>query len=155
MTFEEASKKTGDIGPSFEHLGFFMSINLNELECMDIEIPYNDVQLPKGADEETLALYFWNVSSSKWERVEDTTVEPGKNIVWANVTHLTIFAPMATVKGLGEENVEEGGTQYIIILIIVVITVVILFGVLLIWKKVKTTDTGTNVESEKEGNEKN
>ena len=155
MTFEKASKKTGDIGPSFEHLGFFMSINLNELECMDIEIPYNDVQLPKGADEETLALYFWNVSSSKWERVEDTTVEPGKNIVWANVTHLTIFAPMATVKGLGEENVEEGGTQYIIILIIVVITVVILFGVLLIWKKVKTTDTGTNVESEKEGNEKN
>ena len=155
MDLEEAIEKTGAIGPDLEHLGFFMGIKLNELECMDIEIPYDDASLPKGVDKKTLALYFWNVSSGKWERVDSTDVDQGKKIVWANVTHLTIFAPLATVKGLGGEDEEDGSGLNIIILIIVVITLVILFGVLLIWKKRKDLDDEPKVKSENGRNEKN
>ena len=148
MDWGEANGKTGAVGGDLEHLGFFMEITLNELECMDVEIPYDDALLPEGVDEEKLALYFWNVSSGEWERVDSTDVEKEKNLVWANVTHLTIFAPLAMVKGLGGEDAEDGGADLnIIILIIVVITLVVLFSVLLIWKKIKTTDDGTEIKS--------
>jgi len=155
MNWDEASGKTGAIGPDLEHLGFFIGIKLNELECMDVEIPYDDTLLPEGVDEETLALYFWNVSSGQWEQVESTDVETGKNIVWANVTHLTIFAPMSTVKGLSEKDTdEEGASLNIIILIVVVIALLILFSVLLIWKKAKKHDDEPEVKLENGPNDK-
>ncbi|MEW6070391.1 MAG: hypothetical protein AB1485_07225 [Candidatus Thermoplasmatota archaeon] len=63
-----------------------------------IEVPYDDALLPKDVKEGNLRLYYWNETSSKWEscaKIGRTSVDPDRNIVWANVTHLTILAPMA------------------------------------------------------------
>ena len=135
MDWEEARKKTGDIGAGFNHMGFFMEIILGELEYMNIEIPYDPADLPPGADEENLALYLWNTTSDKWERVPDSGVDLDKKFVWANVTHLTIFAPMSTSRDLAGKNGEGESNLYIIIVLSVVIALVIIFLAIFIWKK--------------------
>ncbi|MDI6855391.1 MAG: hypothetical protein QMD21_01210 [Candidatus Thermoplasmatota archaeon] len=38
-------------------------------------------------------MYYW--TGSEWKKCNNTNVDTERNVVWANVTHLTIFAPMA------------------------------------------------------------
>ena len=138
MDWEEASKKTGDIETGLDHTGFFLEITLSELEWMLIEIPYDPSELAAGSDEESLALYFWNITSDKWERINDSWVDADKNIIGVNVTHLTIFAPMSTQRDISGEDGEGGSNLYIIIVLAVVIALVILFMVIFIWKRGKS-----------------
>ncbi|MDI6887458.1 MAG: hypothetical protein QMC98_02300, partial [Candidatus Thermoplasmatota archaeon] len=44
-------------------------------------------------NEATLKMYYW--TGTEWKLCNNTGVDPVNNIVWANVTELTIFAPMA------------------------------------------------------------
>ena len=62
-----------------------------------IVVPYNESDLPAGVDELYLRLYYWNVTENKWMICDNTGVDTTNNVVYANVTHFTIFAPMAEV----------------------------------------------------------
>ncbi|MDI6708496.1 MAG: hypothetical protein QME47_05375 [Candidatus Thermoplasmatota archaeon] len=63
-----------------------------ELEYINITIKYSDEDII-GLNEDTLKMYYWH--ENKWKLCNNTGVDTVNNIVWANVTHLTIFAPMA------------------------------------------------------------
>ncbi|MEW6070782.1 MAG: Ig-like domain-containing protein, partial [Candidatus Thermoplasmatota archaeon] len=87
--------------PELSAIGIYINITVPEtitLSWLYIEVPYNEALLPEGVKEGDLRLYYWNETSGKWEscsKIGITDVNTENNIVWANVTHLTIFAPMA------------------------------------------------------------
>ncbi|MCG2825184.1 MAG: PKD domain-containing protein, partial [Thermoplasmatales archaeon] len=58
-----------------------------------IKIPYTAADIPAGANESSLKMYYW--TGSEWAVCTNTGVDTVNKFVWANVTHLTIFAPMA------------------------------------------------------------
>jgi len=79
-------------------IGVFVNVTkIGEVGYTNITIKYNDSDIV-GIDLGTLIMYYWNEISGKWEscaKIGTTGVDTINNIVWANVTHLTIFAPMA------------------------------------------------------------
>lgn len=70
-------------------------------EWIYIEISYSDEDI-KDLDLNTLAIYYYNESSDTWMRCERTGVDAERNVVWANVTHLTIFAAIG--KALSKDS---------------------------------------------------
>jgi len=92
-----ASASSPGTPPSGMHgVNIFVNITVPEtmtVEWMYIEIPYNESMLPAGVDESKLRLFYW--TDTGWEKCENTNVDTTNNVVYANVTHLTIFAPMA------------------------------------------------------------
>ena len=152
MDWNEAEDQVGALHTGFDHLDLFLAITLDELECMDVEIPYNSAMLPDNAEEGSLSIYFWNTTSGKWEKVPDSSVDLDQGIILANVTHLTIFAPLAEEKDLGSQ--EESGTtnSNIIIVVFVIIIVLIMFAGILIWRKRKIGDDETD-DMEEDGGE--
>ncbi|MDI6856676.1 MAG: hypothetical protein QMD21_07850, partial [Candidatus Thermoplasmatota archaeon] len=63
-----------------------------KLTYVNITIEYSDEDV-KGLNEATLKMYYW--TGTEWKLCNNTGVDTENNIVWANVTELTIFAPMA------------------------------------------------------------
>jgi hypothetical protein len=99
-------------------------------EWVYISVEYTDENLPADADEETLAMYYWDTESSSWIKCTQTDVDPEANVVWANVTHLTIFAPMAQKKVVEEEREVPPEFPTIMVIIALIIVVVIIIGIL-------------------------
>ncbi|MBI4361977.1 MAG: hypothetical protein HY558_02275, partial [Euryarchaeota archaeon] len=65
-------------------------------EWMYITIAYNETEVAEaGVNESTLRLYFWN--GTAWVVAENSGVDTENNTVFANVSHLTIFAPIGVV----------------------------------------------------------
>lgn len=74
-------------------IGLFVDVNfegLGEYEWINISLEYGS--LPAAINESNLKLYYWD--GADWVMAETTGVIPSENIVWANVTHLTIFAAL-------------------------------------------------------------
>ena len=136
---EEEVEEPEEVGR--KHIGIFVEVRLDELDWMHIEIPYNEYDLPEGVDESTIKLYSWNSTSDRWEVVENSGVNIYDNIVWANVTHLTIFAPLGEEKQIGEGEEDEAAKKDtgLVILIIVIIAIMalmnIIFFILLLKKR--------------------
>ena len=76
-----------------EGIGIYLDISLNDgnLEWCYIKIIYDNI--PEKIKPGNLKLYYWNDDKDIWVLTEKTGVETLDNYVWANVTHLTIFAP--------------------------------------------------------------
>jgi len=87
-----------------ETIGIYVDITVvgGDLVWVNITLTYGT--LPEGVDETTLQLYYWD--GARWIRAENTGVDPETNTVWANVTHLTIFAPKA------EQSMDEGAVGF-------------------------------------------
>ncbi|MEW6069929.1 MAG: PKD domain-containing protein, partial [Candidatus Thermoplasmatota archaeon] len=67
------------------------------LTYVNITIRYTEDDVA-GLNESTLIMYYWDAIEGKWKscnEIGSTGVDVENNIVWANVTSLTIFAPMA------------------------------------------------------------
>jgi len=78
-----------------KNIGIFMDIEFDgldeELEWVYIVIYYDEV--PEGISENKLKIYYWDEDADEWVEAEDTGVDTVNQYVWANVTHLTTFAP--------------------------------------------------------------
>ncbi|MEW6070334.1 MAG: Ig-like domain-containing protein, partial [Candidatus Thermoplasmatota archaeon] len=117
--------------PNLIGLGIYINITAPEtiaLSWLYIEIPYDENLLPNGIKEEDLKLYYWNETSGKWEccdKIGTTGVDTVRNIVWANVTHLTIFAPMA------EKIVEAPPVSWLLYIGIIAIVIIIVIAVVI------------------------
>ena len=148
MDWEEAGKRAGEMGDDFSHLDFFLEITLDELECMDIEIPYDEAKLPEDVNIDSLGLYFWNASDGRWERVPDTNVDRIRNMVLANVTHLTIFAPLAMKNELAGGDEKEGSNLNLIMIILVIGILVVVFISILVWSKRRGGNHGIDADDE-------
>ncbi|MEW6069752.1 MAG: C25 family cysteine peptidase [Candidatus Thermoplasmatota archaeon] len=67
------------------------------LTYVNITIRYTEEDVA-GLNESTLIMYYWDATEGKWKscnEIGSTGADVENNIVWANVTSLTIFAPMA------------------------------------------------------------
>lgn len=120
----------GAVPSNLQHLNIFINITAPEtleIEWAYIEIPYNETAL-NGIDEAGLRIYWW--TSAEWKICNNTNVDTERNIVWANVTHLTIFAPMA------EKAAEAPQAPVNWLLYIGIAAIVIILAVsLAFWKK--------------------
>jgi hypothetical protein len=86
----------GAIPANLQDINLFVEITAPTTMQIDwayIEIPYNETNLPGEINETQLKMYYW--TGNAYEKCPEADVDINNNIVWANVTHLTIFAPMA------------------------------------------------------------
>jgi hypothetical protein len=87
-----------DKGPSdARFLGLYAEIKgvgSGQLVWANISFTYTDALLGH-LDENGLRAYWWDPEGLTWTTLGDTGVIAAKNVVWANVTHMTIFAPRA------------------------------------------------------------
>ena len=80
-------------------MGLYLNVSKEgggDLEWVNITIDYDDV--PDGIDPAKLKMYYWNETGDKWELVENSGVDTVNKFVWANLTHLTLFAPREQVE---------------------------------------------------------
>ena len=74
-------------------IGIFFDVNLlsGDLIWLNITVQYKD--LPENTSAKDLKIYYWDETKSEWVVAENTGVDTANKIIWANVSHLTIFAP--------------------------------------------------------------
>jgi len=58
-----------------------------------INITMTYEELPQGITPEKLRIFYWDTFYDRWLLAKSADVDPENKILWANVTHLTIFAP--------------------------------------------------------------
>jgi len=74
-------------------LGVYLEVTMDgtgDLNWVNITIDYDDV--PEGIEPSKLKMYYWDDGNEEWFLIENSGVDTVNKFVWANVTHLTIFA---------------------------------------------------------------
>jgi hypothetical protein len=98
LTLSISKVDNPDKGPSdARFMGLFAEIKgvgSGQPVWANISFTYTDALLGH-LNETGLRIYWWDPLGLTWTTVDDTGVRADKNVVWANVTHLTIFAPRA------------------------------------------------------------
>jgi hypothetical protein len=95
-----------------------------------IFIPYNPNSIPvENRDlEDRLKLYTWSEEDKNWEGTDHTGVDLNNKIVFGNVSHLSIFAPMAEPAPADEDSDETAiGTTVVIFLTIIIPVIFVVF----------------------------
>jgi len=75
-------------------LGVYLEVTMDGdglLGWVNVTIDYDDV--PAGIDPAKLKMYYWDEGTEEWVLIENSGVDTVNKFVWANVTHLTLFAP--------------------------------------------------------------
>lgn len=75
-------------------IGLYLNVTktgTGTMHWMLITINYDE--LPEGITAEKLRIFYWDETASEWVRAENSGVDTVNKQVWANVTHLTLFAP--------------------------------------------------------------
>jgi ribosomal protein L40E len=78
-------------------LGIFVDITttIPQWSWAKISVNYSDTDVPERMAKSGIQLYYW--TGTEWAVCENGGSDPGLNLVWANVTHLTIFAPIGVL----------------------------------------------------------
>ncbi len=103
------SSEVGDIPSDQRHIGIFLDIDLETVDWINISVPYDEATLPENVTEESLALYYWDAASSEWREAENSWVDTDANVIYANLTHLTVFAAFGDITIPDGEDGENGG----------------------------------------------
>jgi len=81
------------------NVGLFVEyISTDFFKNAQIRIEYNEEQLGE-TPESSLKMYYWDIydyNGEQWVCIEDSGVNTIEDYVWANVSHLCIFAPLST-----------------------------------------------------------
>ncbi|RLG20493.1 hypothetical protein DRN74_05350, partial [Candidatus Micrarchaeota archaeon] len=100
--------------PGWHNISKYLSIINQTSAWINLSIHYNDSDL-RGMDESTLRLLKHTVAD--WELVPESGVNTTENVVYANITSFSIFAPFGKVKDIIVEdiswiptNISEGDT---------------------------------------------
>jgi len=85
--------------------------NGSKLEWVNITVKYDRSKLPSGVNESNLKLYWYDKDLKLWKACDNTGVDMGRGIVWANMSHLTLFGigGGAGPKGAGATIALAGG----------------------------------------------
>ena len=118
-------------------IGIFIDIS-GAATNVFITIKYKDSDV-SDIDESKLRMYYWNGTRNEWVLIEDSGVWENNNTVWANVDHLTIFAPMAEKTAAGKKVAPISLLSYIIIFAIAIVLISAGIGVKKIKKKKPAT----------------
>jgi hypothetical protein len=117
----------GPISVDLHGINVFVEVTVSdtiELQWALVAVPYNESELPPGVEESKLQLFWW--TGTGWTRCENTWVDTEANIVYANVTHFTIFAPMVSKAERREVQMEVLPILLIILVILLSAGIVIL-----------------------------
>jgi hypothetical protein len=98
MSFNLTSVSNPDAGPvDTRFMGLFANIRAigsGTLEWANISFTYTANMLGK-LNEQELQIYWWDTQGHTWMSTDHDGVIADQDLVWANVSHLTIFAPRA------------------------------------------------------------
>jgi len=146
----EITGLAGPIPDELKSIGLFLEIELDDLDWLYIELTYDETDIPPDVAEEDLKLYFWNNATFQWEVVASSGAYTTENILWANVTHLTIFGVMATEsqEDTGEGEKEQLNGAVIIGVIITFFAILCLAAIIMFVRK--RPKEGVEDESEDE-----
>ncbi len=144
-----------DIPEELAALGIFVDITKSEtleLICALIIIPLADLDLPDDVDLSLLHMFYWDDGVNDWVLIEDSWVDG--NFVYANVTHFTIFAPMAESTEKEATPEEEDNTMlYIVVILIIIIIVIIILGVVIKRRRPSEKEVAMTEEDEVDDDE--
>lgn len=126
-----------------EGIGIYLDIELTGGELIWLNITINYKDLPEGVKAEDLKIYYWK--DNKWMVCEKTGVDTANKLIWANVTHLTIFAPRSTEPV--EEEEDDGDSKAILVVIPIIIIIVIIIVFMMKGKKQEPTSYQTTEET--------
>jgi hypothetical protein len=131
INVDTIDKPTVDIPEDLNDIGIFIEITKSdtlELKWALIKIPFESLNLPEDVTPDMIKIYYW--ADNEWTLVEDSWVDG--DFVYANVTHFTIFAPMAESTEKESAPEEEDNTMlYVIIGIIFIVIIVIIVAVVM------------------------
>lgn len=82
----------GNLPEGLTDIGIVINVTGSATNAQII-IKYNDSDIPENYSEASIKMYYWN--GTDWNKIDDSGVDTVNNIVWANVSHFTIFAPVA------------------------------------------------------------
>jgi hypothetical protein len=119
-------------------IGLFIEITPQGIiKYANITLTYEDAVIPAGANESTMKLYYWDSTTSRWEMIAQSDVDIQANILYAEVDHLTIFAPMVEKPEVyEEEEVEEIPLwfKFVLIGITAMVIIVVIAVMVIIWR---------------------
>ncbi|MDP7264600.1 MAG: hypothetical protein QGH39_03475, partial [Candidatus Thermoplasmatota archaeon] len=143
-------KANSDVPEGRITIGNFIVADIEgKLDWFYMEIHYDDADIPDTVNEADLMLYYWDEDSNGWQKCENTKVDTLNNIVYANVTHFTIFAPMAEQKQVGSDAGKDDGVSVLIMVLILLVVVFLIATIIAMFVRKKKDDTGLDV-SEKD-----
>jgi len=100
-----------------------------------ITIIYSDADISEGVNESSIRMYYWNETTNEWVLIGDSGVWTNNNTVWANIEHLTIFAPMAEKRAAGGPAEAINWLLYSGVISVVAIIIIVFSGITLKRKK--------------------
>jgi len=133
---EEGSDMVAEDLNGYGRISFYLQLTFTgDMNWTNITISFADIDLNESLDYHEAKIFYFD--GSLWMEAENTGVDFEKRVVWANVTHFTIFAGFAPVKKGTDVDGEEGGeeawykSQGAIITAVVILMVIVLLGVFL------------------------
>ncbi|MCI0497108.1 MAG: hypothetical protein L0Z54_02285, partial [Thermoplasmata archaeon] len=100
-----ASLATDPSGGKGAHVGIFIEV---DVDPFDANVTWANVtifpgDLMPGIERSRLHIHYWDAVGGQWHPAERTGPNVREGYVWANVTHLTIFAPMLEPREAGRD----------------------------------------------------
>ncbi|UCH90160.1 MAG: right-handed parallel beta-helix repeat-containing protein [Thermoplasmata archaeon] len=150
-------------GDTFEHIGIFIKIEIPEdieWDWLYLEFEYDPALLPEDFDENDLELFYFDEKTQQWVKCTETGVDKDRHVVYANVTHLTIFAPMAESSEAASSEPEEEETgesagigvnmMVILALVAVVFIIALAAGMIVLRKRREMGTEGESVQADED-----
>ncbi len=136
----DLSLATDPSNDNVSDIGIFFKIKTTGfvgIKWINITVTY--VTVPDGIDESKLRMFYYDEIKLEWVKIANSGVDTANKLIWANLTHLTIFAPLDTtpVPGDGGDDDDEESSMMMIMVIVVVLVVVMLLLIMLLRPKQK------------------
>ncbi|MCI0497050.1 MAG: right-handed parallel beta-helix repeat-containing protein [Thermoplasmata archaeon] len=103
-----------------------------------VNVTWHIANLSASANGTVLCMYVWDPGLETWIEVEESGFVPGEDLLWANLTHLTILAPGTVAPSPpgpdggdgegGESNAVLAGVAVVLGAVIVALTFILLRG---------------------------
>jgi hypothetical protein len=125
-----------NVPKGFEELGtgfnLFFEITTDDVNAKDIFISLylgiiGGEYISSGTDPKSIKLFYYDVETSKWIKVEDSSYNPDSGYLTATLNHLTIFAPLS--QKTEKDDDEDTGLSDLMIIILFVVIIIVISGI--------------------------
>ncbi|MBU3902606.1 MAG: hypothetical protein KKE04_04500, partial [Candidatus Thermoplasmatota archaeon] len=127
----EETVKPDELPEGLTDIGIVINV-IGSAANAQITIRYNEDDVPENYSEASIKMYYWN--GTDWNKIDDSGVDTVNNIVWANVSHFTIFAPAVakvSQSAVGPWYLEPEVGRALILMASVIIVLVVVIQVLI------------------------
>ena len=160
---DDLSNEVGDDPNGYVRLSFYLMLEFlpkDGLKWSNFTISYAGVATNKTIDYYSSSIYYWDSIGNEWRKAKNTGVDIENQLVWANVSHFTIFAAYATTDTGGDDDDDDAGGEPtekawyrsgmgMMIIGIVILLIIVMLGVFLYAKKHRGDEEEDDVDEEK------